>query len=46
MVKIFTGYVEDENLVCFGDILWLHHLESDSILVTLKNQHDDIVVSL
>ena len=37
MIRIFCDYINDDNVVCFGDIVWLHHLESDSILVTLKN---------
>ena len=46
MIRIFSEYIQNENLVCYGDILWLHHLESNAILVTLKNQQNDIVVNL
>lgn len=45
-IRIFCAPVEDENTVYFGDVLWLHHIELNAILVTLKNNQDEIVVSL
>jgi|APCry1669189000_1035189.scaffolds.fasta_scaffold95886_1 hypothetical protein len=45
-MRIFSEHVNNDNLICYGDILWIHHLESDSILVTLKNTTDDIVINL
>lgn len=45
-IKVFSDPEEDENRIYFGDVLWLHHIELNAILITAKNPQNEIIVSL
>lgn len=46
LISVFCNPEEDENKIYFGDVIWLHHIELNAILVTAKNNSDEIIVSL
>ncbi|CAD8210359.1 unnamed protein product [Paramecium octaurelia] len=46
LISVFSNTEEDENKIYFGDVIWLHHIELNAILVTVKNMSDEIIVSL
>lgn len=43
---MFSNPEDDENKIYFGDVIWLHHIELNAILVTAKASSDEIIVSL
>lgn len=44
-ITVYAESMEDENQIFFGDVLWLHHIELNAILITAKI-NSEIIVSL
>lgn len=38
--------MHDDNILCFGDIIWLHNIELDCTLVMDKSEEDDLYLKL
>ena len=37
ILQSYSPYISDDELVCYGDVIWLHYIETEKTLVTDKN---------
>lgn len=37
VIRSFSPVVDDDEAICYGDKIWLHHLETGNNLVTQRN---------